>query len=177
MTPRGWRLVLLAFFSAVLALFILAPAACPCGSVTGLNGRPVEPDYFDLWASLPAVPRLAYSVGDILCHQEAARSFAIDGNQLPICARDISALAGMVAGFAQCLSGRARSVSERICIPFLAVSFALMIADVVVQGNLGLNVFITRVITGGMCGIAVAFAIDRWISRYDAHASVHKVYK
>ena len=160
MTPDGARILLAAAFSAVLALFILAPFLADPGEVDGLDGSPVVPDYFDLWGTLGPVPAAVYAAGDILCHQDAERSFEINGNQMPICVRDISALAGLVAGLvASAFVGR---FTSRPCfrVPFLIVSFAMMLADVAVQAAFGLNVFPTRILTGALCGLAVAFCID-----------------
>ncbi len=156
---------LIAFFSLVLALFIAAPLLCGEGMVNGLDGTPMVPDYFDLWGTLNPISALAYGAGDILCHQEAARSFELNGNQLPVCVRDVSALAGLITGLVLAHFAGERIGVPRVCYPFLVLSFALMIADVIIQNAAGLNVFATRILTGGMCGIAVAMTADMWLRR------------
>lgn len=163
MTPERIRIWLIVFFSVVLALFILAPLLCEPGEVNGLDGTPMVPDYFDLWGTLNPVSGLAYAAGDILCHQEASRSFELNGSQLPVCVRDLSALIGLIAGLIAVRFAGERFSSPRFCYPFLAVSFALMIADVVIQNVAGLNVFATRILTGALCGLSVAFVIERWL--------------
>ena len=179
LTPEGIRWGLIAFFSLVLALFIIAPMLCSPGAVNGLEGSPMVPDYFDLWGTLNPLSGTVYAVGDILCHQDAARSFELNGSQLPICVRDISALAGLIVGLLVSVRFGAYASRPKFLIPFFAVSFALMITDVVVQNVYGLNVFSARIVTGLMCGAAVAFAIDRWL-RASARAlgmPADKVYK
>ncbi len=44
-----------------------------------------------------------YTIGDIMCHQQEARSFVLNGSQLPICMRDTGIAIGLVIGFAACL--------------------------------------------------------------------------
>lgn len=177
MTVKGWRLVSILFFSIVLAMFLAAPMMCPYGSVTGLSGKPVSPDYFDLWSSLPPLPGFVYAIGDILCHQETARSFVINGNQLPICVRDFSALLGLTFGLAISTAERLRVRKPKYCVIFLFVSFGLMIADVAIQNVFSLNVFPTRIITGLMCGASVALAIDLWLRNLQNIGACNNLYK
>ena len=178
-TPERIRWGLIAFFSLALALFIIAPLLCDPGAVNGLDGTPVVPDYFDLWGTLNPLSGTVYAIGDILCHQSAEWSFELNGSQMPICVRDISALAGLVAGLLISVRFGEHTSRPKFCIPFLIVSFALMIADVVIQNVYGLNVFSARIVTGLMCGAAVAFAVDRWIraSAHEIGVPSDKVYK
>ncbi len=165
LTTGRIRMGSIVFFSLVLALFIIAPLLCGRGEVNGLDGTPMVPDYFDLWGTLNPLSAVAYGAGDILCHQEAARSFVLNGNQLPVCVRDVSALAGLIVGLAAAHTVGDRLCVPRVCYPFLVLSFALMIADVVIQNVAGLNVSATRILTGGMCGIAVALTADMWLRK------------
>ena len=108
-----------------------------------------------------------YAVGDILCHQESGRSFHLNGSQLPICVRDISALAGLFAGMCAAMRIGRYTSERRFCVPFLIVSFGLMIADVVIQNVFSLNVVPARVVTGFLCGLSVSFAIDMWFRSFE----------
>lgn len=163
MTADGLRFLLIAFFSAVLALFVIAPFAEPHGSLAGLDGNPISPDNFDIWVSLNPLSAAAYAAGDILCHQMESRSFMLNGSQMPVCSRDASALAGVVAGLLLSAPfGRALSKS-RVAIPLLVASFALMAADVAIQSSFALNVLPARVATGFACGFSAALVVDMWI--------------
>ena len=165
MTPDGLRLLLIGVLSAVLLSMLAVPLAMPHGIVDGLEGgHPVEPDFFDVWGTLDPIPATVYAVGDILCHQDSDRSFHLNGSQLPICVRDISALAGMIAGLALCIP--CGNSLKRFAYPLLLVSFSLMIADLIIQGSFGLNVFATRILTGAFCGISVSVTIDRWLRSF-----------
>ncbi len=166
MTVNGIRALLIAFFALVLALFVYAPFMIEDGAVDGLEGgHPVEPDYFDLWGDLNPAAGSIYGLGDILCHQDSSRSFHLNGSQLPICVRDLSALAGLVGGLIVCAlyGGHLR----RYAYIMLAVSFSVMIADVIIQNALDLNVFATRILTGAFCGISVSAAMDRWLRSFE----------
>ena len=162
MTADGMRALLIALFSVILALLALASFMGGYGAVDGLEGgHPVEPDFFDVWGDLNIVQGSIYAVGDILCHQDSSRSFHLNGSQMPVCVRDISALAGIVAGLLLCVVSGER-LRRHACI-LLAISFPLMFADVAIQNVLGLNVFATRILTGAFCGISVAAVIDKWL--------------
>jgi len=88
-----WSKILLAILIPslvwTLSLFI-APLTLPYGTVTGLEGFANHLDYPDLWNRLPLYQRAVYYFGDIQCHQMSNRSFYLNGNQLPVCARDVA---------------------------------------------------------------------------------------
>ena len=171
MTPDGMRALLTALFSVILVLLALAPFMGGYGAVDGLEGgHPVEPDFFDVWDDLNIIQGSVYAVGDILCHQDSSRSFHLNGSQMPICVRDISALAGIVAGLLLCMIFGERF--RRYAYVMLAASFAVMIADAAIQNVFDLNVFATRILTGGFCGISVAAVIDRWLNAVNQESAV-----
>lgn len=70
-----------------VALF-LAPATLAPGEVTDLEGRANALDFQDKWAELPPFQHAVYLIGDIECHQISNRTLYINGNQMPVCARD-----------------------------------------------------------------------------------------
>ena len=166
MTVNGIRALLIAFFAMVLALFVFAPFMTDYGTVDGLEGgHPVEPDFFDFWDDLNPVAGSIYGLGDILCHQDSSRSFHLNGSQLPVCVRDLSALAGLVGGLVLCAVYGEHL--RRYAYVMLAVSFSLMIADVLIQNAFSLNISVTRILTSAFCGISVSAAIDRWLRSFE----------
>ena len=72
-------------------------------------------------AIVPAA--LTYSAGTVVCHQQAVRSFAIAGRQMPVCARCtglyVSALAGGMVGLLtrRRLSARSRGMLVVAALP------------------------------------------------------------
>jgi hypothetical protein len=107
-----------------LALCFLAPLSLPSNSVPELSGRANAIDYaFEnswgnngheeggsvghdqslhggkfAWSDLNPIWALAYGFGDINCHQKHERSWEINGNQMPVCARDIGIFSGFSLG-------------------------------------------------------------------------------
>ena len=115
------RIFLIAFAAAnavwTIAL-VAAPLSLAPGTVSGLDGRANVIDHAHEWAALPLLPRLVYTAGDLNCHQMAARSWALGGNQIPV---DVRMFAGFLlgnVGFALALlhggSWRYRDAAARI---------------------------------------------------------------
>jgi len=83
----------------VLSLFI-APLTLEKGEVAGLDGRANALDYTDRWKDLNPFAGAIYLFGDYNCHQREERSIVLNGNQLPVCARDVSIFTGILLGAA-----------------------------------------------------------------------------
>jgi len=50
------------------------------------------------WSELHPIWAFTYAVGDVNCHQKYERSWEINENQMPVCARDIGILFGFTIG-------------------------------------------------------------------------------
>ena len=107
-----------------LFLCFIAPFLLPSDSVPELSGRANAIDYaFDdswgnrdhgeggkvghdqslhggsfVWSDLSPVWAFTYAFGDLNCHQKHERSWEINGNQMPVCARDIGIFLGFAIG-------------------------------------------------------------------------------
>lgn len=82
-----------------LALVVLAPYMVPAGTLEDLSGRVGYHDNDALFADLDPLPRLIYWIGDAQCHQIAERSYFLNGNEMPFCARDLGLFLGVAIGF------------------------------------------------------------------------------
>ncbi|HKZ48518.1 MAG TPA: DUF2085 domain-containing protein [Thermoplasmata archaeon] len=74
------------------ASIFLAPMTLPPGTFAMTTGRANVVDHWDIWMR-PEVnwfARVVYVLGDAECHQLWYRSFWINGNQMPVDARDTS---------------------------------------------------------------------------------------
>ena len=107
-----------------LAMFI-APLTLPSGTVPELHGRAnafdyatvdgalsygnqprydahtdtmVNPELPFAWTELPTAHAIAYAFGDLNCHNLGERSWTINGNQMPVCVRDLGIFAGLMVG-------------------------------------------------------------------------------
>ena len=78
---------------------VAAPLTIPPGTVTGLHGGANRVDYAGLWATLPPSQGIVYYLGDVECHQIASRTIYINGNEMPVCARDASLFLFLSFGF------------------------------------------------------------------------------
>lgn len=100
--PRVTSLGILAIFiftSVWLALVVTAPLMVPSDTLRNLSGVVGVHDNEDQFASLSPLPHAIYWIGDGECHQIASRSFFLNGNELPFCARDVGVFLGLVFGF------------------------------------------------------------------------------
>ncbi|MDI6887620.1 MAG: DUF2085 domain-containing protein [Candidatus Thermoplasmatota archaeon] len=82
-----------------LLLQIVAPLTLKSGSLNlGEEGRVGTREYEGVYENFNPVAKFMYSSGDFLCHQKASRSFFINGNQLPYCARCTGIFLGVLLG-------------------------------------------------------------------------------
>tara|TARA_B100001996_G_scaffold286799_1_gene227030 strand:- start:2289 stop:3044 length:756 start_codon:yes stop_codon:yes gene_type:complete len=103
--------------------FFLVPAYLPSNTVPELSGRANSIDYFDddswgntqqgevngvghnqsehgyfSWSELDPYAGFIYAFGDLNCHNKADRSWVINGNQMPVCVRDVGIFLGLAIG-------------------------------------------------------------------------------
>lgn len=85
---------------AWLALVVSVPLMVPADTLQDLSGRVGTRENTSVFSGLSPLPRAIYTVGDIECHQIAERSYYLNGNQMPFCARDLGLFVGLALGFA-----------------------------------------------------------------------------
>ncbi len=94
--------------------FFLAPLFLEPGTVTDLEGRANAFDYATedglwsqgnqdtdkkfAWTELDPFTGFIYAFGDFNCHNKNERSFEINGNQMPVCTRDLGIFLGLAIG-------------------------------------------------------------------------------
>ena len=82
----------------------LAPALIETGTVVELNGRANMFDYHKendqnfTWTDLNFYSAAIYAFGDLNCHNKYERSWSVNGNQMPVCVRDLGIFAGLALG-------------------------------------------------------------------------------
>ena len=104
MDPRSYTLTFLIISSVLAVCFFIAPFLSPYGSFLGLDGTPGVMDHWDIWSEKDPFTCVIYSIGDIVCHQEEARMFILNGSEMPICVRDVGLLLGFVIGCSSLLT-------------------------------------------------------------------------
>lgn len=147
---------------AFLALTVLSPLLAPEGAFRHLDGTPTLID--GGWRGNGAAG-IMYAIGDVLCHQEEARSLMLNGSQLPICARDTGIVIGLCAGFAACyLLGR--RLSDRRYAVLGAVLVLVMAAEWCYETT-GFDSQPLRLLTGISAGIGASLFLSWSLYRSD----------
>ncbi|MFW6048215.1 MAG: DUF2085 domain-containing protein [Candidatus Natronoplasma sp.] len=81
-----------------VSLFI-APLTLEPGTVEGLDGAANRIVHSHEWEDLHYYHRAVYLFSDLNCHQNHERSYSLNGNQMPVCARDVGIFIGFSFGF------------------------------------------------------------------------------
>lgn len=151
-------------FVSMLCIFSV-PFLNTYGSLTGLDGTPGFIDHPEMWSGADPLTAITYGMGDIFCHQQEERSFTLNGSQMPFCVRDV----GLLAGFFLCnmfivlfYGSEAISRNARI---FIIVSFLLIFMDWLIQQISGLNIPVTRFVTGLLAGAGFSLILYSWTNR------------
>lgn len=99
---RSFRNIFLSFFFVFFLVFfllqVLAPLFLPAGSITDLSGMTAVSDNEEKIRKMPQPWNFIYGIGDRMCHQKSDRSFFINNNQMPFCARCTAIWLGLVIG-------------------------------------------------------------------------------
>jgi len=106
------RIVYIVVLSCLVAPFFLTPLLLPSGTVSHLDGIMGSMDNITAIDELPAWARPVYLFGDIECHQMQRRSFYINDNQMPVCARDAGLILGFIIGAMISLFALPRATEE-----------------------------------------------------------------
>lgn len=145
-------------FATLTVLILISPFLVPEGTLNDLSGRVGFIDNGAQYDNLSIIPRTIYLFGDIECHQIASRSYFLNENQLPVCARDVGIIMGLSIG--------AFIVAYRKVIikPILLI---LGLIPVGLDGGIqSLTSYestnAVRLITGAIAGVAVSLLIS-WV--------------
>ena len=156
-------LILFVLFFLWVFLQFLAPVMLPENSVDDLTGLVAVSDNNQIIDDMVFPWNFVYAVGDRLCHQKAERSFFVNGNQMPFCSRCTALWLGIVVGLGFMLLYKLQ-LNEKflfviligilpIAIDGLGQLFGLLESNNLVR-------FITGILAGGVCGIAIGVIID-----------------
>jgi len=157
-TPHWSGLPLFIIMLFVFISFIISPYFAESGTVDlgdeGIVGGEEHEDTIEGIENPYA--EMVYRFGDRFCHQKHSRSWELNGNQMPVCARDVGLFLGLALG---CLMGASLGKSIHI------VALLLLIAPMLIDGGLqaltgyeSLNLL--RVVTGILGGIGIGGYIN-----------------
>jgi uncharacterized membrane protein len=168
MKPRKERLknlifvFFLLFFVWVLLQFF-APVVLSTGSVPDLSGVVGFSDNENMIQNMSFPWNAVYTSGDRLCHQQASRSLFINGNEMPYCTRCTAIWLGLAIGLGFMVLYTIE-LNEKF---LLGILFSLVPIGIDGVGQLfgfweSINIirFITGLLAGGVCGMAIGVIID-----------------
>jgi len=158
-------LIIAAVLAAFIVLDIAAPLLRPFGSVLGLDGSPGIIDHPEIWSGMDSVSKTAYWLGDFFCHQDESRTFILNGNEMPICIRDVALITSVTFGlilaakFWDLSSGMDRRMTL-VCVLLVLITPI----EWALEGALNLDVPALRIIVSIPTGIAGAFIVSTVIN-------------
>ncbi len=94
------RFSILIAFSILAGIILIAPFTLPSSSVKDLSGKVGVVDNQKAIDEMNPFAQVVYTIGDWNCHQIASRSIFLNGNEMPVCARDTGILLGAIIGMA-----------------------------------------------------------------------------
>lgn len=150
------------FFIWVLLQF-LAPLVLPPGSVLDLSGVVGFSDNDQVIGNMSFPWNVVYTSGDRLCHQQADRSLFLNGNEMPFCTRCTAIWFGIVLGL-----GFMVFFTIELNEKFVAI-ILLGLIPIGIDGvgqllgfweSTNLIRFITGLLAGVVCGVAIGVIID-----------------
>lgn len=87
-----------AFFTTWLILVLISPYLVQPGQFPDLSGRVFLTDNAEKIEGVNPIAWAIYTAGDFNCHQQSDRSYFLNDNQMPFCARDVGIFAGLSGG-------------------------------------------------------------------------------
>jgi uncharacterized membrane protein len=159
--PYKAKRAILIFFCAWLVVVLAAPFALTPGSIADLSGRAGSVDNSEIIDRMNPFSAAVYLIGDANCHQLSERSFYLNGNQMPFCARDVGIFLGLVAGMVIVLLAAPR---------FSWIALILLALPLLIDGGIQYvggyeSNNILRLITGALGGVASSYFLGHLADR------------
>jgi len=152
--------LIIIFFFLLIFVFLqfLAPLTQPTSSLSDLSGMTMVVDNEPYWSEMDHPWQDIYRIGDVICHTKATRSFNLNQNQLPFCARCTAIWIGLTFGTLFLVFFRIKN--QFLFFIGLITSISLLGVDGVGQ-LLGLweSTNVIRLITGILVGLFTGMAI------------------
>lgn len=159
---KRYMLVMEIVLTSILLAILFAPLTLPAGSIGGLDGSIGTLDHEDDLNDVPLLQRAVYLLGDVNCHQQADRSFFINENQMPFCARDLGLLAGAALGLASFIL-----LGRRVSWTWLLFLLVPMAVDGVLQAITDYESNnLLRLMTGAAAGFAAGYGAGTLIANF-----------
>lgn len=155
------KLTILIVFIIWTSLVFISPFTLPSDSVNDFSGKVGTLENEQAIDDMNLFAKAIYTLGDVYCHQLSDRSFELNGNQMPFCARDVALFVGLVIGMMMALSMNLRPDIFILILGLtpLAVDGSMQILSSYESSNL------IRVITGLLGGGSISLILSRFADR------------
>jgi uncharacterized membrane protein len=157
---------ILLFLTAFLILMVVLPLLYTNGSFAELDGTAGSIGNWDKLSFADPLTRAIYSLGDLLCHQETARSFIINGSQMAFCQRDVSVLIGVMVGLM--LTDKKLSLiplGDRRLLPIGILMVLSTFVEWGIEYVFDTDILAARVATGILAGIGIAILFQYFVTK------------
>ncbi|QLH74012.1 MAG: DUF2085 domain-containing protein [Methanomassiliicoccales archaeon] len=134
-------------------MMVLAPLTLAKGSVTDLSGKIGQVDNAAKYEEMNPFAAVIYYFGDMNCHQMDERTYSLNGNEMPICSRDLGIFIGLAAGLIFGLNTKYRP--KFLHVIALAAPMAMDGGAQALTEYESFNEL--RLVTGLLGGLAIAF--------------------
>ena len=162
-----WIVLFFLTFLIWILLQFIAPIALPQSSVDNLSGLVGVAENEKTIDEISSPWGAIYGFGDRLCHQKEERSFFINGNQMPFCSRCTAIWLGLAVGLGIMVFYKIE-LNEKFLFLIIIGIVPIGVDGIGQLFNLweSTNIirFITGILAGIVCGIAIALIIDEIIS-------------
>ena len=132
--------------------------------VVGLDGRVGVLDHGEVWSQMDPVSGTIYWFGDMFCHQQEARSFAIAGSQMPFCVRETLLIIGTIIGLGLMLCKMSDPSRKMLTISLILSSITFL--EWVIKAISGIDIIEITEVTAIISGIGVGLLAHEVVQRF-----------
>ncbi len=170
------RIIILLFLMLLLWVILqfLAPFMFPSNTIQNLSGLPGVEDNTVLTRNMSFPWNIVYSIGDRLCHQRSDRSFFLNENQMPFCARCTGIWLGLTIGLGMSIRYIFR-LSERLILLIFIGILPLAVDGTIQLFGLWESNNILRISTGVLAGFTTGIAVGVIIDEFRENKFFSKV--
>ena len=172
------RIIILLFLMLLLWVILqfLAPFMFPSNTIQNLSGLPGVEDNTVLTRNMSFPWNIVYSIGDRLCHQRSDRSFFLNENQMPFCARCTGIWLGLTIGLGMSIRYIFR-LSERLILLIFIGILPLAVDGTIQLFGLWESNNILRISTGVLAGFTTGIAVGVIIDEFRETEFFQKLFK
>ena len=172
------RIIILLFLMLLLWVILqfLASFMFPSNTIQNLSGLSGVEDNTALTKNMSFPWNIVYSIGDRLCHQRSDRSFFLNGNQMPFCARCTGIWLGLTIGLGMSIRYIFR-LSERLILLIFIGILPLAVDGTIQLFGLWKSNNILRISTGVLAGFTTGIAVGVIIDEFRETEFFQKLFK